>query len=175
MVIPFAFEIGRLAGLSKSGSIIASFIYFLTPISLTQLRSTYIDQALADCTVMAIYFLLYWVRHFAESSSRKTMSMSLLLGLSVGNLAQIKGSGLYLWIILALMTIPLFLLENKRWLDRAFCFRATKYLTVSLLFALICGTGWYIKNYLSHGNPFWPMQLKLPFWGRSFQAFHSRS
>lgn len=166
--IPFVFGLGRLAGLSKAGSLVASCIYFLIPMSLAQLRSTNIDQAFSDCVAMALYFLIYWIKNCTKLSGWKSLTISLLIGLSVGNLAQIKGSGLYLWIILGSMTVPLLIFENKGSLTKLFWLKVSKCLAFSFLVAIVCGSGWYVKNYLVHGNPFWPMQLKLPFLGEIF-------
>lgn len=169
--IPFALGIGRLVGLSRSGSITAACLYFLTPMSLSQLRSTYIDQAFADCLVMAIYFLFYWTKYSGGFLKKESTAMSILIGLSTGCLPHIKGTGLYLWIILGLMTFPLLFISNRKKLSKSFYWNSTKFLSISFTFALLCGSGWYIKNYLVHGNPFWPMEFKLPIFGEIFPSY----
>ncbi len=171
ITIPFAFGIGRLVGLSRCGSITAACLYFLTPMSLSQLRSTYIDQAFADCLVMAIYFLFYWSRHFISLSNKESIIIAILVGLSTGSLPQIKGSGLYVWIILGLMTLPLLYISNKEKISKYQLLHSAKLLAISFAFALLCGSGWYIKNYLVHDNPFWPMEFKLPVFGEIFPSY----
>ena len=89
LALPFAYGVGRHIGISRKWSIAASLIYFSTPVLIKQTWDTYVDLAFADCLVMTLYFYFCWYQHRNEQG----LFWSILLGLSLGNLAQINGAG----------------------------------------------------------------------------------
>jgi dolichyl-phosphate-mannose-protein mannosyltransferase len=149
--LPFAYAIGRQAGLERHWSLAACFIYFLTPNIIVQAWSTYIDGAFADSLVMTLYFLLRWQRADEETGWLNTA----LLGTSLGHLAQTKGLGLYVIAI-----VGPFLVGNVLWTNRFR--RRMPQVALVAVFTVLAGAGWYVKNWVGYGNPVFPYQVKIP-------------
>ena len=151
LVLPFAYGVGRHIGLSRKWALAASLIYFSTPILIEQTWSTFIDQAFADCLVMTLYFYFCWYQHRNEQG----LLWSILLGLSLGNLAQIKGTGLYVIFIVGTLLVVREILEGR-------LKTLIQPLMVIAVTTAIAGAGWYLQTWYFYGNPFYPYRLLIP-------------
>jgi hypothetical protein len=118
---------------------------------LVQSWSTYIDGAFADSILMALFFYASWY----ENANDKRLFWGVVLGLGLGHLAQTKGSGLHVIVIIGSLLVMREILAGR--------VRALP-MQIALIGActLLSGAGWYVKNWYIYGNPFYPF-LVAPF------------
>ncbi len=149
-VLPFAYTLGKRVGLSRSWSLAAAFVYFLTPTLISQTWTTYVDQPFADGIVMMLFFTLKW-----NTAKDNRLFWSVMLGLSLGFLAQVKGTGLHIILITAMILIV------HEAIYRRFRSSIPFILTVGAV-AATTGGGWYLFNWYLYANPFYPFKIMLP-------------
>jgi 4-amino-4-deoxy-L-arabinose transferase-like glycosyltransferase len=165
LVIPFAYGLGRYCGLNRHWAAAASLIYFLTPEIISQGWSTLIDGAFSDSLVILLFLNFSW--HLSGKDDQ--LFWSILLGLGLGHAMHSKGSGLYVLVILGCLLLARIFLERDT-------HRLHTRLLLVATFAILSGGGWYLKNWLVHGNPVYPFEVALPgtgiklFSGKNFEA-----
>lgn len=158
--LPFAiagslatYGLGRRVGLPPANSAVAGCLFFLTPIVLVQSKTAYVDVAFAGFFLVAFYFgFSYFLSH------RRCHYW--LAGVATGVLMGMKASALaYAAVVFLLVLAGSFQAarrEGKRiW---AYGLRDAGFFAVTFL---VGGSFWYLRNWLSYGNPLFPFTFKL--------------
>lgn len=151
LTLPFAYGVGRRIGLQPAWALAGALLYFCTPELIEQSWSAYIDQAFADSIVMMLYFLFTWMQ--AEGPPRNMWAV--LLGCALGHLAQTKGTGLHLVVIVSAFVLVHEFIAGRR-----------KQAVLTLLWmavpTAVFGAGWYLHTWWVMGNPLYPFCILVP-------------
>jgi hypothetical protein len=151
LTVPFAYGVGRHVGLKRGWALAGALLYFLTPTLMAQTWRTYIDQAFADSVVIMLYVLFTWL---TSAPSRRT-GWLVLLGCTLGHLAQTKGTGLHMVLIIGLWVVVAEARSGRlRQLPRT--------LLILALPTALLGAGWYLHTWWVMGNPLYPFRITLP-------------
>lgn len=149
------YAIGRRYNISKKASLIAGYIYFLTPCVLMQLRTCYVDIALASSLILLFNFFLIFLR-------RQNTCTLLLWGLASGIALGIKHTAIIF--IAILICIWFFLVLSKKY-ESNISNKITKtfLLQLFLFFFIIAliGSYWYVRNLVLYKNPIYPYNVSF--------------
>jgi hypothetical protein len=151
--------ITRELGCSMRVSLATGAAYVLIPVNIGQTVTSYVDCAYSSCVIAAIAVVLV-----AFKTARRLPDMllfSALLGCSIGLVAGVKGTGLLVSIVLG--TTFAFVLAGsiKRCALRSGLGVGLLSGVLVLLFALVVGGYWYVRNWLIAGSPLYPVGLSL--------------
>lgn len=151
LALPFAYGLGRRIGLQPCWALAGALLYFCTPVLIEQSWTAYIDQAFADSVVMMLFVLFTWMQ--AQGAARAAWAV--LLGCALGHLAQTKGTGLQLVVIVGGFVIV------HDWLAGQ---RKALIKTLALVAAptALLGAGWYLHTWWVMGNPLYPFRILMP-------------
>lgn len=132
----------RLSGMKRYGKWI--FVFLLTtPVIFNQLSTTYVDVGLACFSFFSLMCLMYYL----EADENET-NFLILAGIFAGFALSIKYLAL---IVVGIEALLIFSVSIKR--------SPGKSLRNLLLFAVpifLCSSYWYIRAYLTTGNPVYP-------------------
>ncbi|HWL87084.1 MAG TPA: hypothetical protein VNO21_14855, partial [Polyangiaceae bacterium] len=132
--------IARLAGARRTHAIAAGCAWLVVPVVFLQLPTDYVDAGSAAFLLAAIYFVL------APPSPRRLVVGGVALGLYLGSKPGAPLGTLLLATVLVARAL-----------------RAKHVVPALLAIALLVAFGApaYLNNLLRHGNPFWPVDLRL--------------
>ena len=152
LALPFAYGLGRRVGLQPAWALAGALLYFCTPELIEQSWSGYIDQAFADSVVMMLYLLFTWM----QTDGPQHNVWAVLLGSALGHLAQTKGTGLHLVVIVgAFVLVHELLIEGRRK-------QVLKTLVLVAVPTALLGAGWYLHTWWVMGNPLYPFRILVP-------------
>jgi hypothetical protein len=145
----------QLFGATLRDSLVFGAAYLIVPANAIQYSSTYVDAAFGSAAIALLALLASNLAVKRES----WFAQALVIGCAIGNVIAIKGSG----VLLVLVSLASFL----TWAMIAYR-GVKKRLTVlllltciSLVIATAAGGYWYIKDYVRHGSPLYPMGLSV--------------
>jgi len=145
----------QLFGAKPRDSLVFGAAYLIVPANAIQYGSTYVDAAFGSA---AIALLALLASNLAVKRER-WFAQALVIGCAIGNVIAIKGSG----VLLVMVSLASFL----TWAtiaSRGVKKRLTVLLLLtcfSLIFATAAGGYWYVKDYVRHGSPLYPMGLSV--------------
>ncbi|WP_166239352.1 hypothetical protein [Paenibacillus turpanensis] len=143
--------IARAAGIGRYASAAAGFIWLLTPIVVSQLRTNYVDVAFAAVFLASFYFTVQYVK-------QPSMVYAVLAGLAGGTALGMKSSGVaYIGLLALLLFIHSIVLGLAGRRQR-------EGLRNSLLYLIplaVLGGIWYIRTWVVYGNPIYPFEVKI--------------
>lgn len=146
------YAIGRKFGASRAWAVMCAAFWWFCPTVFIQAKSTYNDVMVGALWAMALCFILPAREQDEPRDSRLPL---LLAALAAGLLPATKISGLlFAGALFALLCLALLL---RRAPHRA----AIVSLTTFIAIAACAGSFWFIVNALNHGNPVYPVQLKV--------------
>lgn len=171
------YSIAVKQGLKKEYALYCPFFFFFAPIVILQSTTNYVDVAVSVLFLIAINFLLYDdPEKFSNSEAgqvhlRERKIPILLAGLTTGILLGSKGSGpLFIVILLSLVIIQEFARRANPFniisSQHKECPISIKnsfmpYVIYFIAPALLIGGYWYIKNWVLHDNPVYPMEISF--------------
>jgi hypothetical protein len=143
--------------IDKTYALLGVFIFLSTPIAIKLSTIPYVDLALGFYSTGAVLALLRWSEISPspqpspiEGEGKKRVKWLIISAVFAGLAAGTKYNGLFVPLILTLMT--LYLSKNSRPL-RAFL----TFLSISIAVM----SPWYIKNAILTGNPFYPLFFNI--------------
>ena len=156
--------------INKRHAIYSSLLFFFTPIIILQSTTNYVDVAVSALFLMAVNFLMSQDINTEEEMIylRKRKLLTVMAGLATGLLLGSKGSGpLFVGIISAV-----FIIQEFIWRFKSFdpgkitaikiAIKSLKfYLNFFFIPLILMGGYWYIKNWISYGNPVHPMEISF--------------
>ena len=145
----------QLFGATAADSLIFGAAWLIIPANLIQYDSLYVDSATGS-SIVALLALL------ASNLARRPQSWlleTILIGCAMGNAIGAKGTAtvicavsMFSWAVWALRDA---LAKRRRFQPVALI------LCLSILVATATGGYWYIKNYVRHGSPLYPVGLAV--------------
>jgi hypothetical protein len=145
----------QLFGASPRDSLVFGAAYLIVPANAIQYSSTYVDAAFGSAAIALLALLASNLVVKRES----WFVQALVIGCAIGNVIAIKGSGL-LMVIVCLASFLAWAMMASRGVEK----RLTVLLLLtcfSLVIATAAGGYWYIKDYVRHGSPLYPMGLTV--------------
>lgn len=142
------FTIARRHGTSQPASVGFAVVAVTIPGAALELRSTYVDLSVMTATVLALHF----VSRF-ELRSRDVW----MAGLALGILGAVKANGLVFGGMLG-MWLLVRVFATLEW-------RVMLSLVGATLFAFAYAMPTYVRNYLLHENPLWPITYESALFG----------
>lgn len=145
--------IARAAALPSHGAVIAASLFVLTPVVLTQSNTAYVDVIFTSAALAAFYLVL---RHL-ETAGRARWGLLACAGVAAALGVGTKPTGIEFGVVLALPLVA-----------RAVSRRRPTWRTgarAEALFALpiaALGISWYVRSWVTTGNPFYPMNVTIP-------------
>lgn len=127
----------------KTNGLLGALIFLSTPIVIKLSTIPYVDLALGFHSTAAILTLLRW------RIDKKT-GWLVISGIFAGLAAGTKYNGLYIPLLLSIMTLHIS--KNDRPL---------KAFLVFSLISIVVASPWYIKNFIYTGNPFAPLFFNI--------------
>lgn len=133
--------IARRLGSERGLSMLAGAAWLAVPAVFLQMPTDYVDVGMAAALLGAVYFLLV-----ADVSSKHLIIGGLALGLFLGS----KPSAPVAVVFVGLVTVI-----------RAVRAREYRGLALCIAACALFGAGMYLEMFVRHGNPVWPVQVKL--------------
>jgi hypothetical protein len=154
------YSISMKLGVKRNSAVYASLLFFFTPIVILQSTTNYVDVAIAVLFIVSVNFII------TRRGERR--GALCLAGLATGILLGAKGSGPLFAGILSGAIIVQELRYNADSFKAAIMNKHSALVktlntyTLYFLFpVLLLGGFWYLKNFLLHGNPVYPMEISL--------------
>lgn len=167
------YSICRKLQVERNRALFASMLFFFTPIMVLQSTTNYVDVAIAALFLASVNFIfshgigLRADGNESEAGGRTAYALC-MAGLAAGILLGAKSSGPLIVVILSLAVLAQDLGARAASLKRAALNKRSvfgKSLTVYGVYFLLpvtaLGGYWYIKNFVLHGNPVYPMQISF--------------
>ncbi len=137
-------------GIDSENAFLAGIVFFLSPVVLMQADIAYVDLMFGSLVIASYaFFIRYW-----QSGETKEV---LLLSVCLGLLAGIKYTGGFFVILITLMAILGYALDEIPVTKRTFA----KQTVVFALVGLLLGGAWYARNFLVYGNPVYPVPVEV--------------
>lgn len=161
-VVPsFAFLVSALAtytlarrhGATESGAVGVAVVAVTIPGAVLELRSTYVDLSVLAATLVALHFV---------SRPELRGQDAWMAGLALGLLGAMKANGA---VFAALLGVWLLLRAILR-LD----VRLVAHVLGGFVFAALLAGPTYLRNWLEHDNPLWPITYESPLLGVSLHG-----
>ncbi len=168
------YSIAVKLGIKEKYAVYSSLLFFFTPVIMLQSSVNYVDIATSILFLAALNFLM--CRSPAERAGGKRGSESnqnalslLLAGLSAGILLGSKGSGpLFVAVLMAAAVLQEFVKYYSGRNDMMPGYfnavrkeKVNMYLFYYVMPMFLMGGYWYIKNWISYGNPVYPQELSF--------------
>lgn len=144
--------IARAARVRTPGPLIAASIFLLTPILLAQSNTAYVDVTFTAEAMAAIYLIL----RYLEAAGRERWLLLGCAGAATALCVGTKDSGLVFAFALGLPLVVRAIVR-RRWTWREGG-------SAAALFAVpiaVLGVSWYLRSWISTGNPFHPMNVAV--------------
>ncbi|GEM_PF-1416605 len=136
---------GGMIGLKRSSSLSAGCLFFLTPVVILQVTTSYVDVAFASMFLVFFYFFFRYLK-------QQEMASLFLAGLAGGITIGMKSPGLA-YIGICLLLLPTLAIWRRQ-------FHIRRAVEVFLLLAIpfwVLGAYWYLRTWSIYGNPFYPV------------------
>jgi hypothetical protein len=152
----------RALGVSPPIAFLSGALYVMTPVSISQSATTYVDSAYASCVIAAIAVAGY----AAERVRARSAPWAILpaLGGAMGLAISTKTPGLLLALLVAASISVAWTVEAlkvPRSRKRAFAGAAILFVVTVLAVAGVVGGYWYLRNYRHTGSPLYPVGVRL--------------
>lgn len=139
---------------NKAFLIILSISISLNPLLLNQFHTYYIDAVVANSLYLFILSLLF----FIKNNSKFDLKIGTLFLFSSIVVINSKFTALLIWGLFLLVIGGYILIMNIRKKD----FKNVKKIIIlalvtSIISVAICGSSTYVKNFIDHGHPFYPL------------------
>jgi len=151
------YGIARKVGVKRENALFAMIFLFI-PIVIQQTTTCYIDIATSCILLIAVNFILL---------KDKPCINLVILGLATGIMIGAKYSLVLPSLVISLTLLLLIMqeLRTERYVgNRQFVLfrkRLLKDLCLYIIPILLCGSIWYIRNYILYGNPIAPIEISL--------------
>jgi hypothetical protein len=151
-------------------AIYCALLFFFTPVLMLQSTINYVDGAVSVLLLIAVNFLMYddVESYMARSESRESFEKRkiplLLSGLAAGLLLGSKPTGP---VVIIVMLGAIFIQEtvklNIAYADRGYMLKDSLkvYLVCFIMPVFLMGGYWYMRNWISYGNPVYYMDVSL--------------
>jgi len=147
----------QLFGASLRDSFVLGVCFVMVPANISQFGSTYVDTAFA-CSMAGMLGLLAF-RCVIGGPLR--LLEGLIIGAAIGNVVAIKSNGSLIAIVVMICFAVCGMLLSRERIKVLKSFMLWQYALVSLLVACAVGAFWYVRNYILHGNPLYPVEISL--------------
>ena len=160
--------IARIASVSRPNALVAGSLFALTPIVLTQANTTDVDLILVAGFLATTFFVLrfleppvFGLRRHASTGPRSELRFELLIlaGIAAGIALGTKLTGVVPLLIFAATILTGGLVAAARGRLRAWT--AVAACGAFVLTALAVGGFWYAKDVVDHGNPVYPLGVRV--------------
>lgn len=148
-------------GIKRNFAVYAPLLFFFTPIVILQSTTNYVDVAIAVLFIVSVNFII------TRRGERRAYALC-LAGLATGILLGAKSSGpLFAGILSGVIIVQelRFRADSLKAItmnrNSALVKSLNTYLLYFLVPVLLLGGFWYLKNFLLHGNPVYPMEISL--------------
>lgn len=144
--------IARVFNISRSYSVAAACLFYLTPTILVQINTNYTDVAMASMFLVFFYLCLKFV-------NEKKLNYLLLAGIAGGISLGIKSSAVAFIGLTAIMVV-LSLITSIRKKEHNKSWAILSLITFSFPIVII-GSFWYIRTWWHYGNPIYPFIVSV--------------